>query len=79
MGEKCPDPLDAQVGGNHYKVHDIQPIEYIMANNLNFLQGSIVKRITRFNVPGGKGSQDLEKIKHECDLLIKFMFDKEIE
>ena len=68
-------PLDIQVGGDHYKNFKIQPVEYTMANNLNFLQGTIVKRITRYNQPTGKGIQDLEKIKHECDLLIKFMKD----
>ncbi len=66
-------PLDVQVGGNHYKGFAIQPIEYTMANNLNFLQGSIVKRITRYDQPTGKGIEDLKKIKHECDLLINFI------
>lgn len=63
-------PLETQVGGDHYKNFKIQPIEYSMKNNLNFIQGDIIKRITRYNIPGGKGKQDLEKIKHEIDLLI---------
>ena len=67
------DPLKTQVGGSHYKDFKIQPIEFITANNLSFLQGSIVKRITRYNHPTGKGIQDIEKIKHECSLIIKFM------
>jgi hypothetical protein len=62
-------PLDVQVAGNHYKGKKIQPVEYIHANNLNFLEGCIVKRITRWR--DKDGFQDLEKIKHEVDLLIE--------
>ena len=62
-------PLDTQVAGSHYKGKRIQPVEYIHANNLNFLEGCIVKRITRWR--DKDGFQDLEKIKHEVDLLIE--------
>lgn len=65
-------PLDIQVAGNHYKGKRIQPVEYIAANNLNFLEGCIVKRITRWRDKEGKSRfEDLEKIKHEIDLLIE--------
>lgn len=60
--------LDKQVGGGHYKGHKMQPIEYIHANKLPFIEGSIVKYITRWRDKGGV--QDLEKIKHYIDLLI---------
>ena len=73
------DPLEVQIGGTHYKDFAIQPVEYTMANNLNFLQGCIVERITRYNQPTGKGIQDLEKIKHECDLLINFIRGIELD
>ncbi len=62
-------PLDVQVAGSHYKGKRIQPVEYISANNLNFLEGCIVKRITRWR--DKHGLKDLEKIKHEVDLLIE--------
>lgn len=62
-------PLDVQVAGNHYKDKAIQPVEYIAANNLNFLEGCIVKRITRWREKDG--FKDLHKIKHEVDLLIE--------
>lgn len=61
--------LDTQVGGGHYKSKKIQPVEYIAANNLNFLEGCIVKRITRWR--DKNGLEDLQKIKHEVDLLIE--------
>ena len=64
--------LDIQVAGSHYKSKRIQPVEYIEANNLTFLEGCIVKRITRWrDKPTGKRFEDLHKIKHEVDLLIE--------
>lgn len=64
--------LDIQVAGNHYKGRKIQPVEYIHANRLGFLEGCIVKRITRWrDKPAEHRFQDLEKIKHEVDLLIE--------
>lgn len=63
-------PLEIQIGGNHYKDFAIQPVEYITKNNLEFLEGCIIKRISRYDKPTGKGIEDLEKIKHEVDLLI---------
>jgi hypothetical protein len=61
--------LAEQVGGNHYKSKAIQPIEYIHANNLGFIEGSIVKYITRWR--DKNGVEDLNKIKHYVDLLIE--------
>ena len=61
--------LDTQVAGSHYKDKKIQPVEYIHANGLGFLEGCIVKRITRWR--DKDGIQDLLKIKHEVDLLIE--------
>lgn len=61
--------LDRQVGGDHYRKGTIQPIEYIHANRLGFIEGTIVKYITRWRHKGGV--QDLEKIKHYVDLLIE--------
>ena len=47
----------------------IQPIEYILANKLEFCEGNIVKYATRWRFKGG--TEDLEKIKHYCDFLIE--------
>ena len=60
-------PLDTQVGGNHYQT-PIQPIEYIHANNLPFIEGNVVKYITRWR--DKNGLEDLIKIKQYIDLLI---------
>ena len=63
--------LSSQIGGDHYKNFPIQPIEFSTRNNLGFIQGCVVKRICRYNLPGGKGIQDLEKIIHEVRCLIQ--------
>lgn len=69
--------LDRQVAGSHYKAKKIQPVEYIHANDLGFLEGCIVKRITRWREKDG--FVDLEKIKHEVDLLIELEIRKRKE
>jgi len=61
-------PLDIQVGGDHYKKLAIQPITYIMENELGFCEGSIVKYITRWRDKGG--IEDLRKVIHFAELLI---------
>ena len=41
------DAWDVQIGGDHYKKLEIQPMEYSMANGLDPLQHTIVKYATR--------------------------------
>ncbi len=62
------DPLKVQVGGNHYKSLKIQPVEYIMANNIGYMEGSVVKYVTRWKDKGGL--DDLRKARHFLDMLI---------
>lgn len=61
-------PLNVQVGGGHYKDLKIQPIEFIHANDLSYIEGCVIKYITRWR--NKNGVEDLEKIKHYIDLLI---------
>jgi len=64
--------LETQVGGDHYKKYRIQPIEYIHLNEMGFIEGCIVKYITRYKDKGG--IEDLKKIIHNCQLLIKLQY-----
>ena len=57
-----------QVGGSHYKNYKIQPVEFIIKNNIGFVEGNIIKYVLRFKEKGGV--QDLEKAKHYIELLI---------
>jgi hypothetical protein len=65
---------DKQIGGKHYKEYKIQPIEFITKNKLSFIQGCIIKYICRFE--NKNGIEDLEKIKHYCDLQIQMLQNK---
>ena len=66
------DPLDKQEGGTHYKDHAIQPIEYIHANKLGFIEGNVVKYITRHASKGG--AEDVRKVIHYCELLLQLQY-----
>lgn len=61
--------LDVQVAGDHYRKMKIQPVEYIHANGIPFIEGCIIKYASRWRDKGG--IRDLEKIKHFADLLIE--------
>ena len=66
---------DYQVAGDHYQKMKIQPIEYIMANQLGFCEGAIVKYISRWR-DKGNGIDDLRKIKQFCDFIIESELEK---
>ena len=57
-----------QVGGSHYKNKKIEPIDYIMSNDLNFCEGNVIKYITRYKEKGG--IEDLKKAKQYIDFII---------
>lgn len=59
---------DTQEGGSHYKKLAIQPMQYALANGLDYGQSNVVKYVTRFKDKHGK--QDLLKARHCIDLLI---------
>ena len=61
--------LATQVGGDHYSKLAIQPVEYINANHLTYLQGNVIKYVTRYK--DKNGLQDLQKAKHYIDMLIE--------
>jgi len=58
-----------QVNGSHYKNKAIQPWDYIVANNLGYLEGNVVKYISRWRDKGGM--DDLAKAKHYIEKLIE--------
>lgn len=61
--------LDVQVDGTHYKSMRIQPVQYIHANGLGYLEGNVIKYVSRWR--NKNGVADLEKAKHYIDLLIE--------
>lgn len=63
--------MNKQVGGNHYDM-PIPPVEYIYKNKLGFMEGNVVKYVSRHRQKNGK--QDLEKAKHYIDMLIEMEY-----
>jgi hypothetical protein len=63
---------DTQVGGSHYKDMAIQPVQYIHKNNLSYLEGNVIKYITRHRSKGGKA--DVEKALHYCQLILELVY-----
>ena len=61
--------LELQIGGNHYKDMVIQPVEFITANNLGFIEGCIIKYLCRYKVKGGV--RDLQKAQHFLNILLE--------
>lgn len=63
-----------QVGGDHYDM-PIPPVEYIYKNKLGFMEGNVVKYVSRHKQKNGK--QDLEKAKHYIDMLIEMEYGED--
>ena len=63
------DALRKQEGGNHYKNMKIQPVEFITANELGFLEGNVVKYICRHHAKNG--AEDIKKAIHYCEMLLQ--------
>jgi len=67
--------LKQQVGGNHYKSCNIQPVEYIYANKLDYFEGNVIKYITRHRTKG-EGKKDIEKAIHYAELILELYYNK---
>ena len=61
-------PLEKQVGGDHYKKYEIQPLDFVMANNIPYVEGCVIKYIVRWR--DKNGIEDLQKAKHLIEILI---------
>ena len=58
-----------QVAGSHYSDKEIQPWDYIYANNLCYFTGNCVKYVSRWRDKGG--INDLKKAIHYLEKLIE--------
>jgi hypothetical protein len=66
-----------QQGSAHYQQGSIQPIEFILANDLGFCEGNVVKYVTRYPHKGTP-KEDLVKARHYLDILIARLDTEEI-
>jgi len=63
---------DTQVGGNHYQDMAIQPIDYIVQNELGYLEGNVIKYVSRHKAKAGR--QDIEKAIHYCQMILEMEY-----
>lgn len=63
-----------QEGGSHYKQMAIQPIEYIQANSLDYLEGNVIKYISRHREKNKE--EDIKKAIHYCHLILEYQYKK---
>ncbi|HIG93977.1 TPA: DUF3310 domain-containing protein [Candidatus Woesearchaeota archaeon] len=69
--------LKEQVGGDHYKDMKIQVVEYCHHNQIPFMEGAVIKYVSRWRNKGGIA--DLEKAKHFIEMIIEMEEEKAAE
>lgn len=63
---------DVQEGGQHYKNMKYQPVVFAHNVSLSFLEGNVVKYITRYEFKNGL--EDLKKVKHYIELMLQLVY-----
>ena len=58
-----------QIDGTHYSKLKIQPTEYIIANKLPYIEGNVIKYVTRHRDKGKR--KDIEKAIHYLQMLLE--------
>ena len=58
----------SSIDPDHYNRHVIQPIEFIMKNNLSYCVGNVIKYVVRYSYKNGV--EDLKKARQYIDFLI---------
>jgi len=74
LPDTIPSANSKQVSGNHYKEKEIQPWDYVYANNLGYFEGNCVKYVSRWRDKGGIA--DLQKAIHYLEKLIELENNK---
>jgi hypothetical protein len=60
---------ERQESGSHYKNAVMQCWDYITSNNIGYLEGNVIKYVSRWKDKGGV--IDLKKARHYLDKLIE--------
>ena len=71
MGLKKKDNIEPE----HYGNSGIDVIDFCQANNLDFMQGNVIKYVFRYK--NKNGLEDLEKAKEYIDRMIENLLDGE--
>lgn len=60
---------DKQVGGNHYAKMKIQPVTFIVENDIPYREANAIKYICRHKNKNGR--QDIEKAIHYLEMILE--------
>ena len=60
---------DKQEGGSHYKEMAIQPIDFIVENDIPFREGNVIKYVARH--ASKNGAEDLKKVIHYISMILE--------
>jgi len=63
-----PDFKDTISQPPHYSRHKIQPLDFILANRLGYVEGNVIKYVCRWQHKGG--IEDLKKAREYLDKYI---------
>lgn len=72
---KLPGPASAlsiQQGGDHYKSMAIQPVEFITKNKIPYLEGNVIKYVSRHAAKNGV--EDIKKAIHYLQLIAELQY-----
>ena len=70
----CTEEKD-NINPDHYGNSGIDVIDFCQANNLDFMQGNVIKYVFRYK--NKNGLEDLEKAKEYIDRMIENLLDEE--
>lgn len=68
--------LDIQEGGQHYKKYAIQPIEFVVRNNIPVLEANALKYVVRH--ADKNGIEDLRKARHYLELMAEMYYGEKL-
>jgi len=68
-GDRYMSANDTQVGGDHYRDKKIQTWDYIVQNEIPYLEACVIKYVSRWRDKGGV--EDLRKAQHYLEKLIE--------
>jgi len=61
-------------GEKHYKNGAIEPVEYILKNKMGYLEGNVIKYVTRHREKGK--AQDIKKAIHYLEMILEAEYNE---
>lgn len=68
MAKPIPETDREQVGGSHYQL-PIEPIDFIVKNDLGYREGNVIKYVVRHQRKNGK--EDIKKAIHYLEMILE--------